>query len=87
MLHWVHKKNIIAAEDKGFALNLGGDHSISTGSISGIKSMYPNMKVLWISAHDDCVLPEFSNYKYRNYHGMSASHLLGWINEEQTPNF
>ena len=77
MLHWVHKKNIIAAEDKGFALNLGGDHSISTGSISGLKSMYPNMKVLWISAHDDCVLPEFSNYKYIYQFNLISSNAEG----------
>jgi len=87
ILHLIHKKNFDAADDKAFALNIGGDHSISTGSISGLKSYYPNMKVLWVSAHDDCIIPEFTKEKYRNYHGMSASHLFGCISDSMVPNF
>ena len=83
----IHKEVRLAALDKGFALTLGGDHSVAAGTISGMKSVYPNLKVLWIDAHSDCVIPEFASTKYRNYHGMPASHLLGWIHKSETPNF
>lgn len=60
MLHLIQKLNINAADNRAFALTIGGDHSVSTGSISGLKKIYPNLKILWVSAHDDCVIPEFS---------------------------
>ena len=31
----------------------GGDHSQGIGSINGLKSVYPNTKILWIDAHVD----------------------------------
>lgn len=42
---------------------------------------------MWVDAHSDCVIPELANSKYRNYHGMPVSHLMGWINKDATPNF
>jgi len=45
---------------KSFALTVGGDQSFTTGTISGLKSVYPNLKVLYIDAMADCVIPEFN---------------------------
>lgn len=87
MLKLVHDFTRSAALEKGFALTIGGDHSIATGTISGTKSVYPNLKVLWIDAHADCVIPDFAETKYRNYHGMPAAHLQGWISKKSAPNF
>jgi arginase len=73
------------AEKKQFSLILGGDHGIATGSISGLKSVYPDLKVIWIDAHSDCNMPEES--PSGNYHGMPVAHLFGWIPEKAVPGF
>ena len=36
-----------------FPLILGGDHSISIGSIAGIAKHYENLGVIWYDAHGD----------------------------------
>jgi len=72
---------------KCFALTVGGDHSVATGSIAGLKTVYPNLKVIWIDAHADCVIPEFTKTHYRNYHGMPVSNLMGWLSRDSIPNF
>ena len=72
--------------EKGqFCLTLGGDHGIGSGSISGLKAAYPNLKVIWVDAHADCNTPETS--PSGNYHGMPAAHLLGWMEEKTVPGF
>lgn len=68
-----------------FCLTLGGDHGIATGSISGLKSVYPDLKVIWVDAHADANIPETS--PSGNYHGMPAAHLLGWLGEKTIPGF
>ncbi len=70
---------------KQFCLTLGGDHGIATGSISGVKSAYPDLKIIWVDAHGDCNVPEDS--PSGNYHGMPVAHLLGWIEEKTVPGF
>jgi len=81
-LHDTTKKS---AEEKNFTLVLGGDHGLATGSISGLKAAYPDLKVIWIDAHADCNTPEAS--PSGNYHGMPVAHLLGWITEGSMPGF
>lgn len=76
-------KNI--AEQKQFCLTLGGDHGIATGSISGMKAVHPDLKIIWVDAHADCNVPEDS--PSGNYHGMPVAHLLGWIPEKSVPGF
>jgi arginase len=72
--------------EKGqFALTLGGDHGLATGSIGGLKASYPDLKVIWVDAHADCNTPETS--PSGNYHGMPVAHLLGWIEENTVPGF
>jgi arginase len=58
-----------------FSLVLGGDHSIATGSISGLLSHYPDLKVVWVDAHADINTPLTS--PSGNYHGMPVAHLTG----------
>lgn len=81
-LHTITKK---ISESKQFCLTLGGDHGIATGSISGLKATYPDLKIIWVDAHADCNLPEDSSSG--NYHGMPVAHLLGWIPEKSVPGF
>ncbi len=88
LLNLVYQKTRKSASDKCFALTIGGDHSVSTGTISALKSVYPNLKVLWVHAYSDCVIPEFATTgKYKNYHGMTTSHLMGLLDKASTPNF
>lgn len=68
-----------------FALTLGGDHGLASGSISGLKATYPNLKVIWVDAHADCNTPETS--PSGNYHGMPVAHLLGWMGDKTVPGF
>jgi arginase len=55
-------------------LILGGDHSLATGSISGLLKTYPDLKIIWVDAHGDINTPLIS--PSGNYHGMPAAHLL-----------
>lgn len=54
---------------------LGGDHSVATGSISGVLKNYNDLKIIWIDAHADINTPLSS--PSGNYHGMPVAHLLG----------
>jgi arginase len=60
-------------------LVLGGDHSISAGSVSGVARFYRQQKeaigVIWIDAHADMNTPETS--PSGNVHGMPLSSLIG----------
>lgn len=85
LLHLLHKEVLAAASKGGFVLTVGGDHSIATGSISALKSVYPRLKVIWIDAHADIIQPSMSQYP--NYHGMPVSHLMGWISQDYVPGF
>lgn len=53
---------------------LGGDHSISMGTIGGVTHKTKS-GVIWIDAHGDYNTPETSNTG--NYHGMSLAVLTG----------
>ena len=59
-----------------FPIVLSGDHSSALGSISGIKSAYPNKRlgVVWIDAHADIHSPYTS--PSGNIHGMPLSAAL-----------
>src|SRR5699024_2520036 len=58
-----------------FPLILGGDHSISIGSIAGIAKHYENLGVIWYDAHGDLNSAETS--PSGNIHGMSLAVNLG----------
>ncbi len=57
-----------------FPVALGGDHSVSMGSVSGV-AQAGRTGVLWIDAHADLNTPQSS--PSGNVHGMPLSHLLG----------
>lgn len=57
-----------------FPIALGGDHSVSLGSVSGV-AQAGRTGVLWIDAHADLNTPASS--PSGNVHGMPLSHLLG----------
>lgn len=61
--------------DNAIPVVLGGDHSISMGSISGVARPGVRTGVLWIDAHADLNTPETS--PSGNVHGMPLAHLLG----------
>ena len=62
-----------------FPVALGGDHSVSLGSVAGVAQRGPqgggHTGVIWIDAHADLNTPESS--PSGNIHGMPLSHLLG----------
>lgn len=59
---------------------LGGDHSISIGSIAGVLKKYPNIGVIWVDAHTD-INTENTSYT-GNVHGMSLASLIGICESE-----
>lgn len=62
--------------EKGrFPLILGGDHSLSIGSIAGISKHYENLGVIWYDAHGD--LNTLESSPSGNIHGMPLRALLG----------
>ena len=65
-----------------FPIVLSGDHSSALGSISGVKSAYPNKRlgVVWIDAHADIHSPYTS--PSGNIHGMPLSAALNDDNLE-----
>ena len=69
-----------------FPLVLGGDHSISVGTVSGIagfaRSKRKKLGLLWIDAHGDINTPETS--PSGNIHGMPVASLLGEGPDELT---
>ena len=54
---------------------LGGDHSISLGSVSGSANAYSTLGVIWFDAHGDFNTPETS--PSGNIHGMILAALAG----------
>jgi arginase len=57
------------------AVFLGGDHSISLGTVAGALSAPGRVGVLWIDAHGDFNTPAIS--PSGNIHGMVVSSLMG----------
>ena len=58
-----------------FPIFLGGDHSISIGTISGVGRAGGRTGVIWLDAHADFNIPETS--PSGNIHGMPLSVLTG----------
>jgi arginase len=58
-----------------FPIFLGGDHSISIGTVSGVARSFGRTGVIWLDAHADFNVPETS--PSGNIHGMPLSVLTG----------
>ena len=65
------------ADQDNFLLMIGGDHSISMGTIPPIVKTRGKTGVVWVDAHADINTPETS--PSGNMHGMSLAFLLGEI--------
>ena len=65
-----------AAEAGGFPLILGGDHSISIGTLSGLGQVEPRQGLIWMDAHGDFNTPETT--PSGNIHGMALAVALGY---------
>lgn len=57
------------------AIFLGGDHSLSIGTIAAMAPAAHRLGVLWVDAHGDCNTPAIT--PSGNIHGMSLAVLLG----------
>ncbi len=64
-----------ALQEHEFPLLLGGDHSISLGSIAGVAKVYKNVGVIWIDAHADFNTGDTT--PSGNIHGMILAALAG----------
>jgi arginase len=69
-------------EQSESAVFLGGDHSISIGTVSAIDAHGEAVGVLWIDAHGDFNTPETT--PSGNVHGMALASLLGFGAPELT---
>ena len=62
-------------KNQEFPLTIGGDHTVSAGSIQASVDTVENLHVLWVDAHADINTPLTSNSG--NAHGMGVASLLG----------
>jgi arginase len=72
--HMVYNRTVACVDAHERVIFLGGDHSISIGTVSGIVQDEP-VGVLWVDAHADINSPQTS--LSGNIHGMSVATLLG----------
>ncbi len=75
-----HMRQALAHDD--FAIFLGGDHSMSMGSVAGALRQDVRVGVLWIDAHGDFNTPETT--PSGNVHGMVVASLMGLCPPELT---
>lgn len=74
-------KQLAEAVDKiiqkgSFPLILGGDHSISMGTLAGVAKHYKNLGVIWFDAHGDINTDKTT--PSGNIHGMPLAASLGY---------
>lgn len=70
-----------ARQEGKLSLTIGGDHSISVGSVYGHASVTQDLGLLWIDAHMD--INTSATTKSGNLHGMPLSMLIKGIPEFQ----
>lgn len=61
-------------------ITLGGDHSVSWGSIAGALEYNPGIGVIYLDAHGDCNIAERS--PSHHIHGMHMAYLMGFGSDE-----
>ena len=66
---------MVCADSGEVPIFLGGDHSLSIGTVSALTAGAPDLGVLWIDAHGDFNTPEIT--PSGNVHGMALAALLG----------
>ncbi len=81
----IHDHVFKAASNGEFCLVLGGDHSISAGSVSAILRVRPETGIIWVDAHGD--LNDPSNSSSGNMHGQPLGLLMRLIDPTLIPGF
>lgn len=71
----VYTKALDTLEHHETAIFLGGDHSISIGTVSAMKIHGEDIGVIWVDAHGDFNTPDTT--PSGNVHGMALAALLG----------
>jgi len=71
----VYDKCLATLHQNESAIFLGGDHSISIGTVSAMHGYSNNVGVIWVDAHGDFNTPEIT--PSGNVHGMSLACLMG----------
>lgn len=71
----VYTKTLATLERDEVSIFLGGDHSISIGTVSAMDAHGGNVGVIWVDAHGDFNTPEIT--PSGNVHGMALAALLG----------
>lgn len=71
----VYAKTLAILERDEVGIFLGGDHSISIGTVSAMDAHGGNVGVIWVDAHGDFNTPEIT--PSGNVHGMALASLLG----------
>lgn len=79
----IHDKVYQSAKNGEFSLILGGDHSISAGSVSAILKSRPDTGIIWVDAHADLNTPETS--PSGNIHGMPIGMMMGLYDAGSVP--
>lgn len=59
-----------------FPLVLGGDHSMTMGTLSGVSKMIPSIGLIWFDAHGD--FNTFDTSQTGNIHGMPLAAAAGY---------
>lgn len=57
-------------------ITIGGDHAISWGSIAGVLKSNPEVGIIYLDAHGDCNIAEYSSTHH--IHGMHMAYLMGF---------
>lgn len=71
----IYQQALVCADSGELPIFLGGDHSLSIGTVSAITAGQPELGVLWVDAHGDFNTPEIT--PSGNVHGMALAALLG----------
>lgn len=71
----IYQQALVCADSGELPIFLGGDHSLSIGTVSAITAGQPEIGVLWVDAHGDFNTPEIT--PSGNVHGMALAALLG----------
>jgi arginase len=71
----VYDKCLTSLQQNESAIFLGGDHSISIGTVSAMHGYRKDVGVIWVDAHGDFNTPEIT--PSGNVHGMALACLLG----------
>jgi arginase len=79
---WIYEAILRHAKTQDFFLNIGGDHSIGSSTLTALNKVHnENLSVIWIDAHGDFNTPITS--PSGNYHGMPLAHALGLFREKR----